>query len=87
MDGFELTRRIRAEARLATLPVVLVTRLASAEDRARGAAAGADAHVVKGRLEQEKLLEAVARLLDHDDAAGRGTGRGHGDELPDPHRR
>ena len=39
MDGIELTTRIRADPRLADLPVVLVTALATREDRERGAEA------------------------------------------------
>lgn len=62
-SGFELTRRIRRSQRLAHLPVVLVTSLARSEDLAEGVEAGADEYVVKGPLEQEKLLEAVSRHL------------------------
>lgn len=61
MDGFELTQRIRAEARLAGLPVILVTSLARPDDVQRGLDAGADEYVVKGPLEQDALLTAVAR--------------------------
>jgi two-component system chemotaxis sensor kinase CheA len=63
IDGLELTRRVRADARLAHLPVILVTGLADPEAVSSGAAAGADEYVVKGDLDQEKLLEAVVRLL------------------------
>jgi two-component system chemotaxis sensor kinase CheA len=63
LDGFALTRRIRADERLRHLPVILVTRRHTAEDIAAGAAAGADEYVVKGALEQEKLLTALKRLL------------------------
>jgi chemotaxis protein histidine kinase CheA len=63
MDGFELTRRVRADPRLGTLPVILVTALAGEEDIAQGAAAGADEYLIKGELEHDKLVEAVARYL------------------------
>lgn len=61
MDGFELTRRIRSDSRLGSLPVILVTSLARPEDVRRGLDAGADEYVVKGPLEQDALLTAVAR--------------------------
>lgn len=61
MDGFELTRRIRGDARLGSLPVILVTSLARPDDIQRGLDAGADEYVVKGPLEQDALLTAVAR--------------------------
>jgi two-component system, chemotaxis family, sensor kinase CheA len=63
MDGFELTTRVRADQRLRDLPVVLVTSLDSDEDRERGVSAGADAYVVKGVFDQERLLDTLRRLL------------------------
>ncbi len=63
MDGFELTRTIRNDSRTKDLPVVLVTSLDSPEERAEGVKAGADAHIVKGALRQEDLLETIKRLL------------------------
>jgi len=63
IDGFELTRRVRAHATLQRLPVVLVTSLGQPEHRRLGAEAGANAHVVKGSFDQEELLTAVARLI------------------------
>jgi two-component system chemotaxis sensor kinase CheA len=63
MDGFELTRAIRKDAKTKNLPVILVTSLDSPEERAEGVDAGADAHIVKGALRQEDLLETIKRLL------------------------
>lgn len=63
LDGFELTRRIRADARLADLPVVIVTSLGSEEHRRRGLEVRADAYVVKSSFETRELLEVVGQLL------------------------
>ena len=63
LDGFGLTRRIRASSSHRDLPVVLVTSLASADDVAQGAAAGADEYLVKGSYSREALLQAVERLV------------------------
>jgi two-component system chemotaxis sensor kinase CheA len=63
LDGFTLTSRIRADRTLADLPVVLVTALHSAEDRARGLEAGANAYLAKSGFEQDNLLEAIRRLI------------------------
>ncbi|MBN2705918.1 MAG: response regulator, partial [Deltaproteobacteria bacterium] len=63
MDGFILTENIRADERLAEIPVVLVTSLGSREDRERGVAAGADAYIVKGEFDQNNLLDVIGRLL------------------------
>ena len=63
LDGIELTRRVRAHARLSHLPVILVTGLGRADDIERGLHAGANEYLVKGQLESEKLLQAVARNI------------------------
>jgi two-component system chemotaxis sensor kinase CheA len=63
MNGFDLTARIRSHGKLSELPVVLVTALASPEDRERGADAGANAYIIKGGFDQGALLEAVKRLI------------------------
>lgn len=62
LNGFDLTARIRADRKLAELPVVLVTALETAEDRERGIDVGASAYIVKSRFDQSNLLDAVRRL-------------------------
>ena len=63
MDGFELTARIRADRKLADLPVVLVTALESREDKERGIEVGANAYVIKSSFDQSNLLEIIRRLI------------------------
>jgi two-component system, chemotaxis family, sensor kinase CheA len=63
LDGFALTAEVRADDRLRDLPVVLVTSLASEDDRRRGVEAGADAYIVKGAFDQDRLLETIRRLI------------------------
>ncbi|GAA0514892.1 hybrid sensor histidine kinase/response regulator [Deinococcus depolymerans] len=63
LGGLDLVRRVRADAKLANLPVVLLTSLDSPGDRAAGAEAGADAYLVKGEFSQDALLQTVRRLL------------------------
>jgi two-component system chemotaxis sensor kinase CheA len=63
LDGLGLTRRIKGDPRLARTPVILVTSLGTAEDRAAGLKAGADAYLVKREIQQGKLLELVRQLL------------------------
>ncbi|MEJ0098277.1 MAG: response regulator [Pseudomonadota bacterium] len=63
LNGFDLTARIRADRKLAALPVILVTALEKREDRERGVEAGANAYLVKSSLDQSNLLEAVRRLV------------------------
>ena len=63
MNGFDLTAKIRADKKLAELPVVLVTALEAREDRERGIDAGANAYLVKSSFDQSNLIEAVRRLI------------------------
>lgn len=63
MNGFELTKRIRADAKLELMPVILVTSLASEEDHERGMDAGASAYVVKSNFEQGDLLQVVEQFV------------------------
>jgi len=63
LDGLGLTERIRHHREYNELPVVLVTTLASDEDRRRGAEAGANAYITKGSFNQEVLLETLERLI------------------------
>lgn len=62
LNGFELTARIRREPGLENLPVVLVTALASREDRERGVDVGANAYIVKSSFDQSDLLDVLGRL-------------------------
>lgn len=63
LDGFELTRRIKADPRTRDLPVVLVTRLESSEQQEQGLDAGADAYLLKRTFDQRVLLETIQRLV------------------------
>lgn len=63
LNGFDLTAKIRADRKLAELPVVLVTALETREDRERGIDVGASAYIVKSSFDQSNLLDAVRRLV------------------------
>lgn len=63
MDGFALLQAVKADRRLAEIPVILVTSRASDEDRERGLRLGADAYIVKTRFDQNELLAGIRRLL------------------------
>jgi two-component system, chemotaxis family, sensor kinase CheA len=63
MDGLELLSAIRADPELSELPVIVVSSQGSAEDRARGASAGADAYIVKDEFDQRALLATIEELV------------------------
>ncbi len=63
MDGYELTRRIKADPRLAATPVILLTAMDTEEDKVRGIDAGADAYLLKREMTQGALQETIAQLI------------------------
>ncbi len=63
MTGLELTRRLRADARTARMPIILLTAKGQDDDRAEGLEAGADHFLVKPFSPLE-LLEKIQRVLD-----------------------
>ena len=63
LDGLGLTARIRQHQEYNEIPVILVTTLASDDDRRRGADAGANAYITKGSFSQDVLLETLQRLI------------------------
>jgi two-component system chemotaxis sensor kinase CheA len=63
LDGFGLTDRIKHDDRYASIPVILVTSLDSAADKARGIEVGADAYIVKSSFDQGSLLEIIEQLV------------------------
>jgi serine phosphatase RsbU (regulator of sigma subunit) len=62
MDGFELTRRIKADPQLHTIPVLMLTGADSAQHVVEGLGAGADDFVTKGS-ETEILLARLRAML------------------------
>jgi len=80
MDGWELCRRVKAEAKTQHIPVVICSSLGEASDLERGFDLGADEYLVKpvvaeelvGRLQAllaSKMLSQRERLLVVDDSA------------------
>lgn len=63
LNGLDLTARVRADKKLAELPVVLVTALETREHREAGINIGANAYLVKSSFDQSNLLDAVRRLI------------------------
>lgn len=63
MDGTEVAREIRNDASLRHLPVIALTAHAMAGDRERYLAGGFNDYVSKPIIDENVLLEAIARLL------------------------
>jgi two-component system, chemotaxis family, sensor histidine kinase and response regulator WspE len=63
MNGFELVKRIRADARLQRLPVIIVSYKDREEDRIKGMEAGADYYLTKSSFQDDTFLRAVKDLV------------------------
>jgi DNA-binding response OmpR family regulator len=62
LDGYEVTRRIRADEATRTMPVILLTARAQEADVARGFETGADDYVRKPFSPQELAARVQAIL-------------------------
>jgi two-component system sensor histidine kinase and response regulator WspE len=63
MDGIGLVRSIKQDARLKSIPVVIVSYKDREEDRMRGLDAGADGYLTKSSFHDRTFLDAVADLI------------------------
>ncbi|WP_343609688.1 hybrid sensor histidine kinase/response regulator [Novosphingobium sp.] len=63
MDGIELVRRIRADAALHAMPVMILSYKDREEDRQRGLEVGADYYLTKGSFQNNALIDAVVDLI------------------------
>lgn len=61
LDGWETTRRMKADPRTATIPVIALTAHAMAEDRERALAAGCDDFDTKP-VDLERLVDKIEAL-------------------------
>src|SRR5579864_5413542 len=80
MDGFEVCRRLKANARTTDIPVVMVTALSDVSDRLRGLEAGADDFLTKpvsdiALFARVRSLVRMKRMMDElrlrEDVCGR----------------
>ena len=63
MNGIELVRMVRSEARFASLPIAIVSYKDRAEDRAAGMDAGANAYLTKGSFQDQTFITTVNDLI------------------------
>ena len=63
LDGLSLVTKIRQNRDYSELPIILVTSLASGEDKRKGAEVGANAYITKASFNQEVLIETLKRLV------------------------
>ena len=61
INGYELTKRIRAREEWKNLPVMAVTALTGEKDREKGREAGIDEYQIK--LDRDEVLRALELLI------------------------
>ena len=62
MDGWEATRRLKANADLRAIPVIALTAHAMKGDKEKALAAGCDDYLVKP-LDEDELMARIAKYL------------------------
>lgn len=69
LDGYEVTRRIKADPSTQSLPIILVTALESPEDKIRGLEAGAEEFLTKpvNAVEIETRIRSMLKLKQYRD--------------------
>ena len=63
MNGIELVTKVRADAMLERMHIVLLSYKDRPEDRQRGLDAGADYYLTKGSFQSERFLQAIVDLI------------------------
>lgn len=63
MNGIDLVRAIKSDARLRSLPVMIVSYKEHDDDRLKGLEAGANYYLTKSSFHDEALINAVADLI------------------------
>ena len=63
LDGFELIRRIRGQARVPRLPAVVISTRGSDADKLAAIEVGADAYLVKTDFSRESLWSHIGRFM------------------------
>jgi len=64
MNGIELVKLVRADARMKHLPVIIVSYKDREVDRLNGLDAGADRYLTKGSFQDDTFVETVAELIE-----------------------
>jgi two-component system, cell cycle response regulator DivK len=62
LDGYEATRRLKADPALKTIPIIVITSYAMSGDEEKARAAGCDAYVAKP-YDPVALLETIRQYL------------------------
>jgi two-component system, chemotaxis family, chemotaxis protein CheY len=62
MDGYEFIRRVRADGKYSSLPIIIVSTESEGKDKSRGFDAGANLYMVKP-TSPEMMIENIRMIL------------------------
>ena len=63
IDGFEVLRRLKADASLKSIPVILLTNLGQEEDMAKGKALGANDYLIKANFTPAEVVKKMEGIF------------------------
>ena len=63
MDGYEFIRRIRADEKYSSLPIIIVSTESEGKDKTKGFVAGANLYIVKPSA-PEMMVENIRMIID-----------------------
>lgn len=63
MDGYEFIRRIRADDKYSSLPIIIVSTESEGKDKTKGFVAGANLYIVKPSS-PEMMVENIRMIID-----------------------
>ena len=63
MDGMEFTRTVRQIPEKKDLPIIMLTSIATDENKRKGLSAGVQAYLIKGKFDQNEFIETVRRFI------------------------
>lgn len=63
LDGFSVLKELKADAKLKSVPVILLTNLGQDDDVRKGKQLGADDYFVKANHSPQEIVEKVRALL------------------------
>lgn len=74
MSGFDVLRKVKADEKLKTIPVILLTNLAGEADAQKGLELGAVLYLVKSQYDPKQVVTKVEEII---------KASGHGEGIPE----
>ena len=63
MDGFEILKIMKADKKLKTIPVILLTNLSQKDEVKRGLALGADDYLIKAHFMPSEVVKKIKQTV------------------------